>query len=583
MIDPGNPFLDGRDYASLVADLQQSVLLGVEHDDVHRFMFDPAVRIYELPREVIAVTLVTGLCQGSSFEFVAGRDYDVGLSRVLWRAGAGADPPRQPDSRTKVTVSYRFRDTPSGLTDVGPGSVTGTLLRAIGREVALLHQQVNEAYRRAFLDTANGAALDGVVALLGVTRNPAQTASGRVQFSRRQAGPRLIVPIETTVEDTAQRRYLTTTAAALDQGQLTGEAVVRAVDPGPEGNNDAGALTVMPTPPAGVDAVTNPSPISGGLPAEPDDALRERARHALERAGNATMVALEFAVRDVDGVEDVAVIDHGIDVQVPLGEVRVRYAAGGDEQRQAEIRSAVDDVVQRTRAAGVLAVAEPVQQVKLTGRMVVVGSDQSAVQGTQRYARAITVAVDGAGIGQPLSLRRLVALVFQTPGLADVLEAQLRFSRARARPSFPQTGDVGDLLPIDHAERTVVEDIDVVLVDGLRCKAPDVVADPVPIAVEPRSQGQPVKLNRVRLQVRVEVRAALLSSPNVPPVVVADVVKEVSFDHASSASLTLTTGTAPDKDLHGFRPGEHDPRATATVSLAGYPAVPPATTPLVLG
>ena len=182
MIDPGDPFLVGHDYASLVEALQESLLLGVEHEETYRFTFDPAVRTYDLPREATSVVRVTGLSNGGFLEFVAGRDYDAGLSRVVWRSNAGASPastPRNPDARTPVDVTYLFRDQPSGLTDVGPGSVAGTVLRAVGRELALLHQQVNEAYRRAFLDTANGVALDGVVALLGVIRNPAQPAGHR--------------------------------------------------------------------------------------------------------------------------------------------------------------------------------------------------------------------------------------------------------------------------------------------------------------------------------------------------------------------------------------------------------------------
>jgi uncharacterized phage protein gp47/JayE len=590
MIDPGNPFLPGHDYGSLVTALQESLLLGVEHEESYRFTFDPAVRVYDLPRETTSVVRVTGIAGGRAVEFVAGRDYDAGLSRVVWRAAtaqpAGVtgtdDEPRNPDPRTPAEVTYRFRDVPSGLSDVGPGSIAGTLLRAFGRELTLLHQQVNEAYRRAFLDTANGAALDGVVALLGVARNPAQPASGTVTFSRRQPGAQLIVPAGAVVEDAAQRRYRTTADAVLGEGEKDAVATVQAVEAGPAGNNDAGALTLMPTPPTGVDAVTNAAAITGGLAAEPDDALRERARHALERAGNATTGALEFAVRDVDGVEDVAVIDHTVDLAVPLGEVRVRYSAGGDAERRAQIQTAVEQVVDRTRAAGVQAVAEQVQAVTISGQVIVVGTPDGGPAGAAGYADALRSAIDGTGIGRPLSLRKLVALVFSQPGLADVLEAQLTFGRDRPRPSLPAAGDVGDLLPVDHAEHAVAGTLAAVLVEALAATAPAVLTDPVPITVSLLHGGQPVSFRSVRLQVRVEVRAGLLAQPSQPPGVVADVVKEVLFDHAGSAVLTLTTGTGVDQDLHGYHPGEHTPDATATLTLVGYP-VPAATAPLVLG
>ena len=579
MTDPGNPFLPGHDMASVVAALQDSVLSGVEHEDIYRFVFDPAVAVYTLPREATSVTRVTGLSGGHFTEFAAGRDYDAGLSRIVWR-GAGAT---RPDTRSQVEITYRFRDTPSGLTDVGTGSVTGTVLRAVARELALLYQQVNEAYRRAFLDTANGVALDGVVALLGVARNPEQAASGAVRFSRRLAGARVVVPAGTVVEDAAGRRYRTTQDAVLDPDSLSADALVTAEQPGPDGNNGPGTLTVLPTPAGGIDGVTNPDPVTGGLAAEADDALRERARHALERAGNATPGALEFAVRDVDGVEDVAVIDHAVDITVPLGEVRVRYSAGGDEQRQAQIRTAVEGVVEATRAAGIRAVAETVRAVTIAGRVVVAGAPGGDVAaGVQNLSSALGQAINGTGIGAPLSLRKLSALAFQAPGLADVLQMSLTFTRDQATPTLPGSGKVPDLLPVDHAEHVVAGQIEVVALDGLTATAPagppQQPGDPVPVTLTPLHAGQPFDppLASVRLQVRLEVRAAQRSLPNEPPVVVADLVKTAEFGNAQSADVTLTAG-----DLQGYDPTKHTAQAAATVTLIGY-AVPPATAVLML-
>ena len=587
MIDPGNPFLPGHDMASVVAALQDSVLSGVEHEDFYRFVFDPAVGVYTLPREATSVTHVTGLSGGRFLEFVAGRDYDAGLSRIVWRDAGGDGPgtaPRRPDTRTQVEVTYRFRDTPPGLTDVGPGSVTGTLLRAVARELALLYQQVNEAYRRAFLDTANGAALDGVVALLGVTRNPEQAASGAVRFSRRRGGARVVVPEHTVVEDSAGRRYRTTQAAVLDPDALSADALLTAEQPGPDGNNGPGTLIVLPTPAGGIDGVTNPEPITGGLAAESDDALRERARHALERAGNATTGALEFAVRDVDGVEDVAVIDHTVDITVPLGEVRVRYSAGGDEQRQSEIRTAVETVVEATRAAGIRAAAETVRAVTIAGRVVVVGAPGGDVAaGVQNLRSALSETINNTGIGAPLSLRKLSALVFQAPGLADVLLMSLTFTRDQPPPTLPASGDVPDLLPVDHAEHVVAGEIAVVALDGLTATAPadppQHPGDPVSITLTPRHSGQPFDppLASVRLQVRFEVRAAQLSLPSEPPVVVANVVKTAVLANTASTDVTLT-----GDDLRGYDRGKHAAQATATVTLIGY-GVPPATAVLVMG
>ncbi|MFD2082923.1 Uncharacterized phage protein gp47/JayE [Actinopolymorpha cephalotaxi] len=578
MIDPGNPFLEGHDFPSVVAALEDSLHLGVEHQESYRFVFDPAVYVYDLPRVDASVVRVTGLSGGHFTVFEPGRDYDASPSRLVWRrAPAGADAagtPRTPDPRTPAEVTYSFRDLPSGITDFAPGSVAGTIIRAVGREVALLYHQLNEAYRRAFLDTANGVALDSVVALLGIVRNPAQKASGTVTFARLLAGPRAVVPVGTAVEDPAGRRYLTTTAAVLEEGATEGEAEVEAVEPGAAGNIGANAVAVMPTPPVGVNSVTNAEPITGGQDPEPDDALRERARHALERAGNATMGAIEFAVRDVDGVEDVAVIDHSVDLDVPLGQVRVRYSsAAGSPERQAEIEDAVAAAVERTRAAGVMAVPERVRPVTITGTFVLIRSEIEDPAAASTYADAAAQAIRGLAIGEALSLRRLTSLVYQVPGLADVAEAKLDFTREVARPGLPANGAVGDLLPVDRSEQATPGALSAVAVTHLGAQADTTRTLEIQLL-----QGiSPVGFRHVTVQVRLQVKATLRSSTTLPPVLVADVVKAVVINQGDTAVVTLT-----DDDLTNFDADEHQPTGQVTVTLAGYPAVAAATTTLDL-
>jgi uncharacterized phage protein gp47/JayE len=119
---------------------------------------------------------------------------------------------------------------------------------------------------------------------------------------------------------------------------LSTTVAIEAADAGPQGNVNAGTITIMPTPPPGVDGVTNENPTHDGQSAEDDDRLRDRARHALERAGNATLNAIRFAVLEVDGVEGVEVIDRSTDDSIPLGEVRVRYSGGRIE----DVRRAVE-------------------------------------------------------------------------------------------------------------------------------------------------------------------------------------------------------------------------------------------------
>src|SRR5262249_11557554 len=144
---------------------------------------------------------------------------------------------------------------------------------------------------------------------------------------------------------------------------------VIALDTGPEGNLGSGSLTVMPTPPRGVDGgVTNAKPLTGGEAAEADDQLRERSKHALERAGNATLNANRYAVLNIDGVDSVEVRDFSVDETIPLGEVWVRISTG----KANTVVPQVVDVVDKTRAAGIKARVTQVATVTLSGTFYVI-------------------------------------------------------------------------------------------------------------------------------------------------------------------------------------------------------------------
>ena len=52
------------------------------------------------------------------------------------------------------------------LTDANEGSVVRTLAEAFARELAVCYEQLDVVYRNAYLETANGAALDKALELL---------------------------------------------------------------------------------------------------------------------------------------------------------------------------------------------------------------------------------------------------------------------------------------------------------------------------------------------------------------------------------------------------------------------------------
>jgi uncharacterized phage protein gp47/JayE len=633
MIDPGHEF--SLPYETLIRSLEDRVRNGVEQPDRFHFVFQSAITAYELPREASEVTRVSGVVGRVFTVFQPGVHYRFANNRLLW-----PDPARRPDDGSGVDVEFSWRDRPAGLTDFNPGSVVGTLVRAVARELKLLYEQMDQAYRRAFIDVATGVGLDNVVALLGIDRHPAIRARGQVTYLRRTGTARpVVIAAGGRVADATGRTFVTLEPATIapeqdefraesglvlhttdkiaelvgiwpradtpapdtalptvdtatgqpfgvDERTITlahvapaGELRVRyqaksvtvaieAVEPGPDGNVNAGTVTVMPTPPSGVTGVINEGPVEGGRPAEPDDQLRERAKHALERAGNATLNALRFAVLGVDGVDGVEVLDHSVDSSIPLGEVRVRYSAAGDVE---QARRAVAAVVEATRAAGVRAIADLIQTVLVSGTFALVPDTAVPADAPAEFLTAVVEAVRELAIGEPLSVRRLNALAYRVGGLADVAEAQL----------VADGQAVTDPLVVDRAAliRPDEANLRAVLLSGLEVAATRTVGSAAEVDLRlVDAAGTAVPFTAYAVDLAVELRARLRTTPDQPPERVGRFTRRIAFTNSSTATLRIEPGDAP-----GFRPADHDPALTAVVTAAAFPALAGASATVELG
>lgn len=626
MSELGRPF--SEPYQAVIDALEDRVRNGVEQPALARFTFEGVDGVYELPAIAHDVTRVSGLRNRTFHVFEAGLDYRFANNRVVWFEAAA-----RPDRGTRFEVGYTYRERPAGLTDFNPGSVVGTLVRAVARQMKLIYDQMDEAYRRAFIDEASGVALDNVVALLGVTRNPALAATGEVTFFRRRAtNAPVAIPRDTRVADESGRAFRTAEAGEIaaqaeefgeqsdgavrvadrvaevvgvwprevdpddtppldlaqppvsgedertitladgvrPEGQLrvryrpkSVDVPVEAVQPGPEGNVNAGTIVIMPTPPAGIDGVVNEEPAAGGLSPESDDRLRQRAKHALERAGNATLGAIRFAVLGVDGVDGVEVADHSVDDTIPLGEVRVRYSGG----ERAEVERAIEE----TRAAGVIARPDVIVQVLISGAFYLIPEPDATATAAAQFRSAVLEAIRALAIGAPLSVGRLNALAYDVPGLADVAEAQLLHDRAgtanREEVTDPFLAGPGELLRPDAAR------LGVVLVSALAAERSAGSPNEVTLRLVD-SAGDAIGWKNLLLDVSVVLRARLRTAPEQPPERVGGFTRALAFADTADATLTIAAGDAP-----GFRPDDHlDEGVEVVINAAAYPGISGAAT-----
>ena len=627
-----------------------------------RIIFQSSVTSYDLRYPAVTILRVSGLVGGRNFTiFQPDVHFRLANNRIVWLHAT-----EKPLDGGRLEVEYTYRERPAGLTDFNPGSVVGTLVRAVARELKLLYEQMDQAYRRAFIDEASGAGLDNVVALLGVTRNPAIKAQGEVTFFLKAATTRNIpVRAGTRVEDAAKRAYVTTadgqiepviteTSALVDDAvtvknqiaskknvpeiegiwrklpnseQVSGDPLVTAATPGlalsedkrnllfggvapevraalagagsllvryksisvtvpveavaagPDGNVNSGAVVIMPTPPPGVDGVVNETPITGGQDPENDDQLRDRAKHALERKGNATLNAIKFAVLDVDGVEGVEVVDNSVDSSIPLGEVRVRYSGGGGRRQRPRMRPCSRWWSRRGRRGSWRGWRRSTRSWSAASSM----SWRRRRRRIRPRGRCTTCVVDAIGalaIGQPLSLRRLGALVYQVNGLAEVAEVQLRYRKADLNnPGEFLTGAVTD--PFLPAQTELVKpdtaNLAVDVLTRLAAARRDGTKTDVDVSLLDAA-GQAAHFGHYAVDLSVTLRAKLANAPDQPPEVVGRFTRTATFVDSSVFTTSISLADAPQLRTGGADAHDINAPIQVTVGLAAFGGIQAAST-----
>ena len=283
-----------RPYQEIVDDILTAIVGGVVNEPI---IFDLKILLYPLAEPAQDVRKITGSAKGeSSYTFQKGIDFTFSAKGniITWLEEGTC-----PDDGTIFYVDYLRKESRSPLTDVNVGSVSRTLCEAVGREIATVYQQINLAYLSAFIDTAEGKSLDLVVAILGIQRLTKEYAVGQVTFFRDTS-----VEGNITIQDGALLRtkdgkiFRTTQLCTLQRGQVRINVAIRSTDKfkGDDGRVEAGSITELAVPIAGISRVTNFDATFLGAGDETDDELRSRAKAAMRAAGSGTLAAIAQAV-----------------------------------------------------------------------------------------------------------------------------------------------------------------------------------------------------------------------------------------------------------------------------------------------
>lgn len=409
-----------RPYQELVDDVLTAMVGGVVNEPI---FFDVKTTLYPLAEPAGGVRGITGTAAGLRRAFLPGVDFELseGDNAVVWTDGG-----TRPDDESTFFVDYFRRESRSPISDINVGSVARTLGEAIGREIATLYQQVNLAYLSGFIDTAEGRSLDLVVSILGVERKRSELAEGLVTFFRDPAvagnvtigqGTRLVTTRGEATFETSQLR-------TLQRGQARIDVPVRAAPGfgGELGLVDAGAITEMVQPIAGIARITNLEPTARAAEDESDQELRDRARGALRALGKGTLAALDRVIREGRGTP--------VEFWDPNGPPAKRTDAGtvavlveAEPERFLGLRAAVEE----TRAAGVLATVTA-RYVYFTPRLTatlagpLTGAGKEKVQ--DEVVAALQAYVDGLTAGQPALGKELLQAIER--GVPDVTNPVIR-------------------------------------------------------------------------------------------------------------------------------------------------------------
>jgi uncharacterized phage protein gp47/JayE len=406
-VNPDTVALVTRPYLQLVDDLLTAVAGGVVNE---RILYDVKSDAYALAEPARDVRSVTGTVGGEAYAFQPLVDFvfSEGDNSLVWEEGGTA-----PDDETSFFVDYFRVNSRSPLTDLNVGSVTRTLVEAIGREIASVYAEINRAYLSAFIDTAEGTSLELVVSILDATRKTAEYAEGLVTFFRAAgADGAIAIPQGTLLATTSgDATFVTAQPRTLQRGQARVDVPVRASEAsrGEPGKQPAGAIAVMAQPIEGIARITNLDATTLPAEDETDAELRERAKARLRGLGKATLAALAQAVFE-GGAQLVEVWDpNGPPAKrSPLGAVSMLIEV--EPERFASVAGEVHE----TRAAGV--------QATLVARYVffkprIVGTLDAGLTAAGKAKvvdeaiAALQTYVDGLGAGEPAEGAAMLAAI----------------------------------------------------------------------------------------------------------------------------------------------------------------------------
>lgn len=346
----------------------------------------------------------------------------------------------KPLADIKAELEENFRATFGDEIDVSAQSVFGMLIGIFAfllSEVWLLGGAI---YSAMYPDSATGVQQDNIAAITGTARKP-PTLSKATVTAFGSAGTALAAGRVISVNGTGIKFETTIDATIGDTGQV--DIPVQAQQSGPK-TAPAGTLTVVETPVAGWDTVTNALDAEPGTDLEADVVLRIRREQELRSQGNAAHEAIRQKLLLVSGVTNCIVFENETDTTDADGigphGIEVLVSGGTDAAIRAAIFAAkASGIKTYGTVSGTVTDAEGNSHtIKFTRPTdtpvyVVINLTKNGdwpSDGVSQVQAAVVLKGDNRTVGDDVITSSLYAPVFSVSGVVDVTDLFVGFAPA---------------------------------------------------------------------------------------------------------------------------------------------------------
>ncbi len=336
------------------------------------------------------------------------------------------------------------------LLDLTIGSTLRAILEANASLALWMQWLIVQVLATTRAATSNGADLDSWTADFSLTRLPASPAAGQAVFARFTPTQSAAIPPGTQLRtaDASQSFIVTTDVAntAWNPSQsayIIGAGIasitlpITATVPGSAGNVQSGAITLLGSAIAGIDTATNPAPLSGGLDAEQDPALRQRFTSFLSSRARGTALAIGHAILSVrQGLSYTLQENMAPDGTVRMGSFVVTVDDGSGTPSTA-LLAQIATAIEAMRPIGALyAVQPPTLLTALVSLSITTSPGSAHTTIAANVALSITAAINALPIGAPLPWSRLTQLAYAAdPNIINVTSVLLNLATTDLIPS----------------------------------------------------------------------------------------------------------------------------------------------------